>query len=265
MNSQLILLIVAGTVGLMLMAFSLVFFVSLYKRKVLQNKLQVREIQSMHQQEMLKSTLNSQEEERNRLGTELHDGVGALLSTIKMNLQVSQRTNSLESLPEVIEHLTETIGQVRGISHEMMPVVLKKYGLQKAIADLFEKVSKSNQIIASIDSWVDFKREESDSLMLYRIVQELINNCLKHSEASKISLTSELKGSKIEITFSDNGKGFPDEVLKKADGIGLWNIMNRAQTVGAEVSFTNSANGGAVVSLLLPLHKKSSNTTSYEA
>ena len=94
------------------MAFSLVFFVSLYKRKVLQNKLNVQEMQTQHQQEMLKATLTSQEEERNRLGTELHDGVGALLSTIKMNLQVSQRTNSLEALPEVIEHLTDTIGQV---------------------------------------------------------------------------------------------------------------------------------------------------------
>ena len=85
----------------MLMAFSLVFFVSLYKRRVLQNKLAVQEIESQHQQEMLKATLNSQEAERNRLGTELHDGVGALLSTIKMNLQVSQRANSLATLPEV--------------------------------------------------------------------------------------------------------------------------------------------------------------------
>jgi len=231
------------------MAFSLVFFVSLYKRRVLQNKLDFQELQTQHQQEMLKATLNSQEEERNRLGTELHDGVGALLSTIKMNLQVSQRTNSLEALPEVIKHLAETIGQVRTISHEMMPVVLKKYGLKKAIADLFEKINKSEQIRAGIDAWEEFEREENDSLMLYRIVQELTNNSLKHSGAKTLNLECTVNSEEIRIVFSDDGAGFPAEVLKKSDGIGLWNISNRAQAIGATVHFGNNASGGARVEL----------------
>lgn len=245
---------VAGTVGLMLMAFSLVFFVSLYKRKVLQNKLTVQEIQTQHQQEMLRATLTSQEDERNRLGTELHDGVGALLSTIKMNLQVSQRSNSLETLPQVIEHLAETIGQVRTISHEMMPVVLKKYGLKKAIVDLFEKISSSNTIKASLQSWEEFDKEESDNLMLYRIIQELTNNCLKHAEATEINLSCLLEDRIARIVFSDNGKGFPREILEKAEGMGLWNILNRAQTVGADVTFQNNESGGANITLLVNLN-----------
>lgn len=251
MDNQLVFLIIAGTVGLMLMAFSLVFFVSLYKRRVLQNKLAVQELQTKHQQEMLGATLNSQEEERNRLGTELHDGVGAMLSTIKMNLQVSQRSNSLETLPEVIEYLTETIGQVRTISHEMMPVVLKKYGLQKAIADLFEKISGSNEITAEIHAWDEFEIDEQKSLMLYRIVQELTNNCLKHAKASLIELNASLEGNRARISFADNGVGFPKEVLEKAEGMGLWNILNRAQTVGAEVTFSNRDSGGAQVELVI--------------
>lgn len=243
------------------MAFSLVFFVSLYKRKVLQNKLAVQELRSRHQHEMLKATLTSQEEERNRLGTELHDGVGALLSTIKMNLQVSQRTNSLETLPEVIEHLTETIGQVRTISHEMMPVVLKKYGLQRAIADMFEKISKSNEIIATIKSWDEFEMDENGNLMLYRIIQELTNNCLKHSGADTIQLSCAVENQTVKIIFYDNGKGFPDQVLKKADGIGLWNISNRAETVGADVSFSNNASGGANIELMINLNGQNSPTS----
>lgn len=247
---------VAGTVGLMLMAFSLIFFVSLYKRKVLQNKLAVQEIQTQHQQEMLRATLTSQEDERNRLGTELHDGVGALLSTIKMNLQVSQRSNSLATLPEVIEYLTETIGQVRTISHEMMPVVLKKYGLKKAVADLFEKVSGTDTIKAQITSWEDFEREEQDNLMLFRIVQELTNNSIKHAEASEVELSCQILEEEAHITFSDNGKGFPNEILEKAEGMGLWNILNRAQTVGANVSFKNNEAGGANISLIINLEAK---------
>lgn len=253
MDSQLILLIVAGTVGLMLMAFSLVFFVSLYKRRVLQNKLHVQEMETKHQQEMLKATLTSQEEERNRLGTELHDGVGALLSTIKMNLQVSQRNNSLETLPEVIVHLTESIGLVRTISHEMMPIVLKKYGLKRAIDDLFEKINKSEKVTAGITAWEDFDRDENDNLMLYRIIQELTNNSLKHSEADKITLEVSKSSNEIVISFSDNGLGFPEEVLNKAEGIGLWNISNRATTIGANVNFTNNEVGGAKVELRINL------------
>ncbi|MEP1096757.1 MAG: ATP-binding protein [Cyclobacteriaceae bacterium] len=255
MNNQLILLIVAGTVGLMLMAFSLVFFVSLYKRRVLQNRLRLQEMQTLHQQEMLKATLASQEEERNRLGTDLHDGVGAMLSTIKMNLQVSQRTDSLKTLPEVIEHLTETISLVRTISHEMMPIVLKKYGLRRAITDLFEKVSNSDLVTASIDVWDEFDWEESDSLILYRIIQELTNNSLKHSEAKNIKLKCTISEENATIVFSDDGKGFPPEVLEKSQGIGLWNISNRAVAIGAGVVFRNNQYGSAEVELNIKLNR----------
>ncbi len=251
MNSQLILLVVAGTIGVMLMAFSLIFFVSLYKRRVLENKLSVEQLKTKHQQEMLKATLTSQEEERNRLGTELHDGVGAMLSTIKMNLQVSQRNDSLETLPQVIEYLTETIGQVRSISHEMMPVILKKYGLRRAIDELFEKINHSGKMKACISEWEAFSLGEKEDLMLYRIIQELTNNCLKHSEAENIKLNCKRENSLLTITFLDDGKGFPAKVLEKADGIGLWNIMNRAQAIHADVNFGNRENSGAKVVLAI--------------
>lgn len=251
MDSQLILLVVAGTVGLMLMAFSLVFFVSLYKRRVLENKLSVKEMEAKHQQEMLKATLDSQEEERNRLGTELHDGVGAMLSTIKMNLQVSQRNDSLEILPQVIEYLTETIGQVRSISHEMMPVILKKYGLKRAVDELFEKINHSEKLTAAVVKWDELQLDEKDQLMLYRIIQELTNNCLKHAEASKIELRTKKEGEAFHVTFVDDGKGFPKQVLEKANGIGLWNIMNRAQTLNAAVHFSNASGGGAKVLVVI--------------
>ena len=85
MEGKVILLVIIGTIGVMLMAFSVVFFVLLYRRKMLENQLEKQATENMHQQEMLSATLKSQEDERNRLGTELHDGVGAMLSSIKVN------------------------------------------------------------------------------------------------------------------------------------------------------------------------------------
>jgi len=232
------------------MAFSVVFFVLLYKRKVLENELEVKSLEAKHQEEMLKATLKSQEEERNRLGTELHDGVGAMLSSIKLNLQVANRKNDLDDLKPVLGHLDETIAQVRSISHQMMPIILKKYGLKQAIEDLFEKVN-TQELSASITHWEDPDLNEEDALMLYRIVQELLNNSLKHSEAAAIDFSIKKEGTKTIISYADNGKGYPGDILQKSDGIGLLNIKNRAQSIGAKPLFSNKGPGGAKVDLVI--------------
>lgn len=250
LESQLIILIVAGTVGLMVMAFSVVYFVLLYKRKALKNKLEIQEIKGKHQKEMLVETLKSQEVERNRLGTELHDGVGAMLSSIKLNLQVSQQKTGIEELTTICKYLDETIVQVRGISHQMMPIILKKYGLKRAIEDLVEKIA-SDSLKARITQWEDPSLNEDDNLMIYRIVQELINNTIKHSSANKISMKMHCNGEgQLSFDYFDNGKGFPEHVLNRADGLGLLNIRNRAQAINASATFENKPDGGVHVRLV---------------
>lgn len=250
MEGKVILLVIIGTIGVMLMAFSVVFFVLLYRRKMLENQLEMQEVKTRHQQEMLNSTLKSQEEERNKLGTELHDSVGAMLSSIKLNLQVTKRKEGIDSLDSVLGHLDETISQVRGISHQMMPIILKKYGLKHAIEDLFEKIS-SDPLSAAIVDWEDPQLSKEDALMLYRIVQELLNNSIKHSGADKIELSIKQTDSKVEIQYADNGKGFPQDVLINSEGMGLLNIKNRAQVINANVKFSNLESGGAKVNLVI--------------
>ncbi len=250
MEGKVILLVIIGTIGVMLMAFSVVFFVLLYRRKMLENQLKMQEIENQHQQEMLNATLKSQEEERNRLGTELHDGVGAMLSSIKLNLQVAKRKEGVESLDPVLGHLDETISQVRQISHQMMPIILKKYGLKHAIEDLFEKISSDN-LTASISEWDDPELAEQDTPMLYRIVQELVNNSIKHSEASVIDFSIQKSDSQLLIQYKDNGKGYPPEVLENSSGMGLLNIRNRARVIKATPTFENRKEGGSVVNLAI--------------
>ena len=232
------------------MAFSVVFFVLLYRQKMLENQLKMREVENKHQQEMLNATLKSQEEERNKLGVELHDGVGAMLSSIKLNLQVAKRQDGLDSLDTVSGRVDETITQVRGISHQMMPIILPKYWLRHAISDLFEKIS-SDDLSASISHWDESELDNQDALMLYRIVQELINNSIKHSEASTIDFSVQKSDKQILIIYSDNGKGYPDEVLNNSEGMGLLNIKNRSQAINALATFSNGKEGGAKVNLVI--------------
>ena len=250
MEGKVILLVIIGTIGVMLMAFSVVFFVLLYKRKMLENQLEKRETENLHQQEMLSATLKSQEDERNRLGTELHDGVGAMLSSIKVNLQVAKRKEGVDSLEPVLGHLDEAINQVRSISHQMMPVILKKYGLKHAIKDLFEKLS-SDDLKVEIAEWDEPRLNDQDSLMLYRIVQELLNNSIKHAGANTINFSIKNDASEVQITYCDNGKGYPEHVLASSDGMGLLNIKNRSQAIGASTNFSNKKDGGAQVNLVI--------------
>lgn len=235
----------------MLMAFSVVFFVLLYKRRMLENQLNVQEMESQHQQEMLSATLRSQEMERSRLGTELHDSVGAMLSSIKVNLQVARKSGNIENIGNVLGYLDDTIGQVRSISHQMMPILLKKYGLKKATEDLLEKIS-THDMSANIHEWDNtYKGSEEQELMLFRITQELCNNSLKHAKAESISISLKRKSDGFNFQYKDDGIGFPSEILENAQGMGLFNIRNRAQTIGAKVTFSNDSGGGAHVNLLL--------------
>lgn len=252
MEGKVILLVIVGTIGVMLMAFSVVFFVLLYRRKMLENQLKMQEVENQHQQDMLSETLKSQEEERNRLGTELHDGVGAMLSSIKLNLQVAKRKEDVKSLDPVLGHLDEAITQVRSISHQMMPIILKKYGLKHAIEDLFEKIS-SAELDASIQRWNDVQLKDQTSLMLYRIVQELVNNSIKHSEAATIHFSHVITENELHVEYADNGKGYPDHILKNSDGMGLLNIKNRSQAIDATLTFSNGENRGSKVNLVIAL------------
>jgi two-component system, NarL family, sensor kinase len=249
-ESQLVLLIVIGSIGILLMAFSVVFFVSLYNKRVLQNKLTLEQIKTRHQEEMLKATIESTEKERQRLGAELHDGVGALLSSVKMNLQLTKRLGSLDGIDEILKNLNDGIEQVRSLSHEMMPVVLKKYGLKEALVELGRKVT---HLKVSLTEWDDCSFNELQSIMLYRIVQESLNNCLKHSGATSFHINCKVDKGLCTFSVSDNGKGYPAEVLDSASGIGLWNILNRAQVLGAQATFSNRSESGACLDLVFQI------------
>ena len=252
MEKQVVLLVVIGTIGIMLMAFALIFFVLLYKRRMLQNQLEVQELENEHQTAMLKATLKSIEEERARIGTELHDSVGAMLSTVKMNLRLVKKEGEDDSIKEINSGLNETIQTVRGISHQMMPVILKKYGIEEALKEM---ASKINGLDVRLTNWDPVELDDDKSLMLYRIVQESINNTIKHTKASRMAIAGYMDEGFYKLSIEDDGQGFPKEVLEKSAGMGLWNILNRAQVISATADFSNSPNSGARLDLEIPISK----------
>lgn len=205
-----------------------------------------------------KSLLYGQEEERKRVATELHDGIGVLLSSVKMQFtnfidKNPENTNLLVKATSVLEKASNDI---RRISHNMMPGILTKLGLNEAIRDLLEDVNETTGIRAECQILGNQMRlAENIEIMIFRIIQELVNNVIKHARASHISLIFNLLDHETRIQFSDNGEGFNvNEVLAKKT-MGIQSIQSRVHFLGGEVSIESNGEKGSIFIIVIPTMK----------
>ena len=179
-----------------------------------------------------RSIVTGQEEERKRIARELHDGLGVLLSSAKMHF-TTIRDKSPESKPlidKATQLLEQATGDVRRISHNMMPGLLTKFGLYEAVEDLFEQVDEMEGIHASVVIEGEKSRlNENTEIMLYRIIQEMVNNALKHAEAKNILLKINILQGKLRVEYNDDGKGFDVEEQRMKKSMGLNSIISRVK------------------------------------
>ena len=233
---------------------------SYYRRyKLRQEKKLQAEI--MHQQEMAtKDILRAEENERERIARELHDGVGQLMSAAKMNLSamesdlaftdVSQK-NAYEKIVSLVD---ESCKEVRTVSHQMMPNALLKKGLANAVREFIDKIDNRVLKIELYSEGLNEPIDPNTESVLYRVIQECVNNVIKHSGANQldISLIKDTDG--ISITIEDNGSGFNSNNIsrEKADGIGLKNIYTRIEYLKGTVDFDSTPGKGTLVAIHVP-------------
>lgn len=253
-----IVFLLIGTFLLLLLCGAVIFFVLLYQRKMLQNKLDIKNLQTDHQRKLLITTINSQEKERTRVGQELHDSVGAMLSAIRLNMKMITSDPSLfeKNSDEMTAYLDETIETVRDISHNLYPAGLKTFGMIGVLKEYIEKINHSGEMKISLIEQGNTRRLDSNiELFIFRILQELLHNAVKHSRASAIDIKMEWKNDYLEIEVQDDGIGFTsDQIDPDKRGLGLYNISNRAEVIDAKVFFKNTEKGGACINLQIPFH-----------
>ena len=184
-----------------------------------------------------------------------HDGLGVLLSTAKMQFSAI-KDKSPENKP-LIEKATKLLeqatGDVRRISHNMMPGLLTKFGFYEAVEDLFDQINDAEGPKAEIQIEGETTRlPENIEIMLYRIVQEMVNNTLKHADAHKVSLTIKVLQDQLNIQFSDDGKGF--DVPEKMDSktIGLTSILSRVKFLNGTVNVESKPGEGCTYFIQIP-------------
>jgi two-component system, NarL family, sensor kinase len=262
MEDNFVLIFSVATVGMLTLAGSIVLFVVFYQKRMLQEQFKRQMMEFDYQQKMMQAELESQESERRRLAADLHDSIGGMLSTIRVGIStMAKALPNPQSIDETKQMLDDTISSVRRISRDLMPSTLEKFGLTYAIKELCERFEQTAKInIRFTENGEIPKLDSQRELMIFRIAQELLNNAVKHSQATQIDVCTKM-GNTIELRVEDNGVGFDADFFRNDTagnkGLGLYSIENRARLLGGEVIFEKGRTKGSRTTLTAPvIHEK---------
>jgi PAS domain S-box-containing protein len=216
--------------------------------------------QELNKQKIIaQAMVDAQEKERAEIGKELHDNINQILSTTKLYLELAKNDNKerLSLISRSAENIHEAIHEIRNISRSLVPASIGDLGLLDSISDLVESVRTTRAIHVEFYPVGNFDEKISDKekLMLFRIIQEQVNNVLKHSGARNliIELLLEDTENRIELNITDDGKVFNPEEVKGKKGLGLSNIMSRADLFGGKVTIMSAPGHGCKLRVQVPV------------
>lgn len=245
-NSDVSKLMFVGSIGMITLAVGIIVFVIMHQRKVIRYHIQMKKMEAEKQQIFLNASIRFQEEERQRIAADLHDDAGPLLATARLylneNLVNQEKAHQLQSILSAKQIIDDAILLIRNISHSLMPPTLKNFGLESATTDLFQKISGSGFLNASA-RFHDYRErlKVEQELLVFRIIQELVNNIIKHSNAGFIHLTQNANNNHIYIRLHHDGRGIVqsefDKLNHASQGLGLKNIASRIKVLNGRILF----------------------------
>ncbi len=211
------------------------------------------------QKQLLQVMIDAQERERMEIGRELHDNISQHLTITRLHLEVARdlaEHDLSDSIQMAHKSLLDIVNEIRKLSHSLVPPSINDIGLVASVQDLCDGLKHSNSF------QVDFRHDEFDEgllpdnmrLMIYRIIQEQVNNILRHSEANRVFISLQVMDDSLLLFVEDNGKGFDPRQVNR--GIGFLNIRNRAGLFGGKVSVDSNPGKGCLVEVEIPLKKE---------
>ncbi len=249
-QNVLIYSLIAGITAVTLIGF--LFFRNIHIRKQIADK----EVQQLRQERQLIATnsiLKGQEEERTRVARDLHDGLGGLLSGIKLTLNnvkgnVILPESGALAFSRAMTQLDAAIVEMRRVAHSMMPEALVRFGLPEALQDFCEGISESGQLKVNLQTFgLENRLDSSVEVVLYRIVQELLNNVIKHAHATEAYVQITRDESHLNLTVEDNGKGFDTNLLSINKGAGMSNVETRVAYLNGKLDIQSKPQEGTSV------------------
>ncbi len=220
-------------------------------------KLQQVKIDDLEKEKQLMATeavLKGEEQERTRLAKDLHDGLGGMLSGIKYSFNTMKGNliltpENAHAFERSMDMLDSSIKEMRRVAHNMMPEALVKFGLNTALSDYCNDINQSGALKVTYQSIgiENAPLEQTTAITIYRIIQELINNTIKHASAQQAIVQLTKVGEQITLTVEDDGKGFDTAILQKQKGIGWENIKNRVDFLQGKLDIQSDKGKGTSV------------------
>lgn len=233
-------------------------------KKLLTQKelLHEEELRTMRQKERLNqydAMLQGQEAERSRMAKDLHDGLGGLLAGVKLKLSsIAGRTDGdnpshRSDINDVVHQLDYSVDELRRIAHDMMPESLRFDGLAPALSDLCRYMSTPSVQVVFQNLGIKDHYPDQLRVSLYRVIQELLANAIKHADATKVIVQCSELDSWLFVTVEDNGKGMEQKEDKQEKGLGLINIQNRISLLNGTIETLSQPNEGTTINIQIPL------------
>jgi len=232
------------------------------KNKILQHEKEVSELIRRQEISSMEAMISGQEAERKRVGRELHDNIGSMLSTLGMHFSTAFEKSTgkeVSEVPEavrVIELLDNTISETRKLSHDMMAGVLNRFGLVSAIRDLCDQISETGKVNVLLNSiGMDERLEAMMELNLYRIAQELVSNALKHADPETIRINLVRKIETVVLQVKDDGMGMTYHQFENGNGAGFSNVSGRVAALKGKLEFEKKQEQGTLIRIVVPTQK----------
>jgi two-component system NarL family sensor kinase len=215
----------------------------------------IRELEKDKQLVAVGSMLKGQEEERSRLAKDLHDGLGGLLSGVKFSLSNMKdnlviTADNMAVFERSLDMIDTSIKELRRVAHNMMPEMLTKFGLDEALKEYCNSVNATNLVSVKYQSMgLDARMEKSSEIIIYRIIQELLNNIMKHATATEAMVQLIKEEGRLSIIVEDNGKGFDTALPENNKGAGLTSIRSRVDYLKGRLEIHSEPGKGTLVNI----------------
>lgn len=237
--NELILILVIGTLGMLILALGIFFFFVIYQKRLVSKQLELNQIRSKQQEELLRTSIMVQERERRRFAQDLHDDIGAMLSVIKLNLNRLEKKAGEEVTRDIAvdtkNNLDHVIHQIRRLTRDLLPPSLERFGLGSSVQELVGWLPDTENLRVVFHESGEIRRFENNrEIAVFRIIQELLNNALKYSDAKRIDIRIRYSREYLCVMVADNGIGFNLGAARGA-GLGLQNMEGRANVIQARM------------------------------
>jgi signal transduction histidine kinase len=231
-------------------------------QKIFKYMKRVEESRRLTEKMFLNTIIQTEEKERKRFAKDLHDGLGPLLSSVKMSVSSLAQMKQDEASREIIENtelvINEAIKSIKEISDNLSPHILSNFGLVRALSNFINKINIAKTLrVNLITELKDERFDVNVEVVLYRVICELINNTIKHAQAKKINISLFQEGEYLNITYKDDGKGFDVSKIiehQGGSGMGFSNIYSRINSLKGEINIESENKKGTLVTIKVLTH-----------